>query len=240
MPKWKNIHSDVPVFESEYTAFENKGGTQKVPKVINGYHKELGFHINNLSILQKRHAIEIGDGDAILKKVRYFDISPVLFPKTKVNYRYWMAHLDMVGRAITYCNHDMTPWDVKMALLRVFQKNILIPKQIQRENIIYANYTKFWNTISEQLDEIVEKAIVLSPQNGYRTINKVLFNPTRKFTNEQRKTITNQLTGTKRGQPTLDILKLIYREGMTKAELARKSGKSISTIRRRWGEFNFA
>ncbi|PRX54410.1 hypothetical protein [Flagellimonas meridianipacifica] len=249
MPKWKNIFSDVPVFESDYAAFEQQNyrrenGTDKEakqnPKVINGYHNGFGFFVNNLHILQKRYKNEIGDDDAILKKVKYFDISPILFPKTKVNYHYWKPHLDMVGRAITYCNHDMTPSEIKMSLLKVFQHNILIPKQIQKDNITYANYAKFWRTIGEGLDEIVQQAIRLSPKKGYRRENKILFNPYRKFTLNQRITITNQLTGKKRGQPTLDLLKSIYKKGMTQVELAKRSGKGISTVQRRWADIKAA
>ncbi|QLG46037.1 hypothetical protein [Costertonia aggregata] len=237
MAKHKQIFSSVPVFEADYAAFEETQTLERKPKVVNGYHTDLGFHINNLHILQERYKDEIGDHEAIIKKVQYLDISAILFPKTKLHFRWWKAHLIMVGRAMTYCNHGMTPFQIKNALFKVFQKNIYIPNSMQPSPV---NYGSFWKSIGEQLDDIVESSIMQSPKKGKKRGNKILFDPSRQLTPKQRQTISKALTGKARSNKTVNQLSAIYVKGMTQKELAEKSGRGIATIKRKWLEIKAA
>lgn len=187
MIEFKNYFRDVNVVEMEQGLSTKVVEPDKSEVSKYGYSHYLGCFINNLHQLQKQNRELIGEKDGIKKSVLFCDYTLTVFLKDKkVNYRYWKAHLKKVGTALRYCNNDLTSYEIKNSLFKVFQRNIHIPK-----GVLFDGY---YLLLGIELDEIVEHCIMNSPkQKALKTVNKILFNPSKEFTGKQRRAITGNL-----------------------------------------------
>jgi hypothetical protein len=159
--------------------------SERLKEFTNGYDKRVMCYTNNLHQLQRQNLRLIGCDDAINLKVKFCDFYLKAFPEKKVNYRYWRAHLKRVGTALVYCNQNMTPEEIKYSLLRLLQRNVDIPKGLP--------IGEFFR-IGIELDEIVEHCIMTAPNDKeIKQTNKILFNPHKHFTGNERRLITAKL-----------------------------------------------
>lgn len=219
------VHSS---FEEEFNQFLIDDDE---PRTKDGYHKKLGFSFTNFKRIQEKYKDELKGKTHIAKKVPYFDFSPDLFRDKQVNFRYWRAHLAKIGKQITYVNLHITEFELKLALMNVFQKNIYLPKKLQPDSNVYQEE---WRKLGEELDEVVQECIYGLPERKPKLANKIIFNPEMNLTKEERKEITINHTSQKRKNNTLEKLLGFYEEGMSKKALYRESGISLPTIRNHW------
>lgn len=179
--QFKKIHSNVDVYEFA----SNMLGSVKIQEEPaqkfthpNGYQPLYGVYTNNLHFLQKRYSKELEGKEALKKLVPFVDVAQLMFPEKKVNYRFWQAHLKKVGVALLYCNHHLTPDELKNTLLKVYTRNVLIPQNVR------INYLR----LGIQLDEIVEHCLYAHiDKKLIKEEIKVLFNPEMKLTGKERK-----------------------------------------------------
>lgn len=150
----------------------------------NGYNPYYQVFTNNLHIYQKRLSDEIGTRNAIKKEVDFVDAARLMFPSKKVHYRYWKAHLKKVGVMIIHCNHSITPFELKNVLFKLFQRNV------ETSTTKDINYLR----LGLELDEVVEHCIYsFVDEKDIHTTKKIIFNPSKKLTGTERKSITAKL-----------------------------------------------
>ena len=153
---------------------------------LNGYNSYINCYTNNLHQLQKQNINLIGGKEAIKLKVNFCDFYMIAFPTKKVNYRFWKAHLKKVGAGIVFCNHHLTPEQIKNSLFKVFQRNIDLPKKVAT--------VSYYLWLGIELDEIVSYCI--NTTNKPKEIskkNKILYNPNLELTGRERKNISGRL-----------------------------------------------
>ncbi|KAB7528437.1 hypothetical protein F8C76_11275 [Flagellimonas olearia] len=197
MKKYKKYFSENPItlFEQQFDSFLSKEKNVSGEAHPNGFNEKLGIFTNNLHQLQHRYRREIGEQTAIKKEVPFVDAAPFLFPKQKVNYRYWKAHLKKVGKLIHHCNLHITELETKNVLLKLFNRNVDVPKD---KGLGYwclegKDDVNYWR-IGVELDEVIEEAFKNGiPEWQIRLKNKILFNPKLKLTGKERKSISAKL-----------------------------------------------
>jgi len=232
-PNPKSFTSSQEQFEEEYSNFLES--EDKEPSTKYGYHKKLDFCFSNFRILQKRYEKELEGKKYVVKEVLYFDFSADLFRKKLIHFRYWKSHLASLGKQITYCNWDMTEFQLRLALLKVFQRNIYLPKDLQPDSEIYLEK---WKEMKEGIDEIVQESIYGIPERKPQLKNKIIFNPAFNLSKKERQKITTEYTVQKRIDNVLMKLEEHFYIGISKKKLNRESKISIPTIRKYWEHLN--
>lgn len=228
-PNKKNFSTSHEGLEDEYNKFLEEVGE---PNTKDGYHFKLGFAFTNYRRFQKKYKDELQGKTHLVKTVPYLDSSPDLFrDRNTVHFRYWKAHLGEIGKQITYNNLHITEIKLKMALLKVFQRNIYLPKKLKPTS---DNYCEEWRKIGEELDDLVQECIYGIPKRKPELKTKIIFNPELNLSIEERQRIVTEHTSMKRKNKTLEKLKKYFHEDMSKKELHRKSGISLPTIRNHW------
>ena len=223
-------------FEEEYDSFLEE---DEEPVTKDGYHEKLNFAFTKFRRLQKRYEDELEEKSFVVKDVLFMDSSPDLFrDRNTVNFRYWKKHLGELGQQIFYNNLHFTKFDLKMALLKVFQRNIRLPKKLKPDS---KNYLIEWKIIEQEFDEMVDECIYGKPENIYsiperkpQHLTKIIYNPKMNLSKKERQKISTEHTSTKRKEGTLKKLVEYYTEGISKKKLSRDSGISLPTIRNHW------
>lgn len=232
-PNPKSFVSTSNTFEEEFNKFEED--EEKEARTEFGYHKKMNFCFTNFQLLQKRYKDELKGKTHVVKKVKFFDMSPDLFRDKLIHFKYWKAHLAKIGKQITYCNPDMTEFELKLALLRVFQRNIYIPKDLQPHSDVYQEK---WREVGEGLDDIVQESIYGIPERKGKVKNKIIFNPEFKLDKDERQKVVTEHTSKKRKDNTLKKLLKFFKPDMSRNELNRLSEVSLPTIRKHWEILN--
>jgi hypothetical protein len=240
-------------FEEDYNSFLDE---DREPTTKDGYHKKLGFAFTNFRRLQHRYEDELEGKTHVVKEVLFMDSSPDLFrDRNTVNFRYWKKHLGEIGKQITYNNLHITEFELKMALLKVFQRNIRLPRKLKpdsdtpystnttgsltnkmnlprRSNI----YLREWKKLGEELDEIVQECIYGLPERKPFKAVKIIYNPKLDLSREERQTISTEYTSQKRKDNKLQEILEYYTENISIKKLSRDSGVSRTTIKKYWNE----
>jgi len=232
-PNPKSFTSSQDQFEEEYSMFLDD--EDREPSSKDGYHKKLDFCFSNFRILQKRYEKEVEGKTHVVKAGVYFDSSADLFRTKLIHFRYWKAHLGMIGKQITYCNWDMTEFQLRLALLRVFQRNIYLPKDLQPNS---ENYVEKWKEIKEGIDEIVQESIYEIPDRKPQIENKIIFNPAFNLSKKERQKISTEHTVEVKRNNMIKRLEEHFYIGISKKKLKRESKISIPTISKYWEYLN--
>lgn len=227
-PNKKTFSCAQEAFDEEYNAFLEEDAE---PITKDGYHKKLNFHFTNMKRLQIKYEDELKGKTHVAKKVHYLDSSPDLFVKKLINFRYWKLHLAEIGKQITYNNLYITKFELKLALIKVFQRNIYLPQKLQPSSNIYSEE---WKKIEQEFDEIVQECIYGIPKRKPIVKTKIIYNPELNLSKEERQEIVTNHTSAKKKKGTLEKLLKYYEEGMSRRKLHKKSGVSRPTISRHW------
>ena len=176
---------------------------------VDGYHKHLNLRLTNMKRLQDRYKDELRGKTHIIKKVPFMDSTPDVLLQKQIQFRYWKVYLEEIGKQITYNNLHITELELKLALIRVFQRNIKIPQELipTSNNYCPKKYLNNWKRIGEELENIVQDCIYGIPKRKPKLKNKIIFNPMVNLSIERREEIVNTYMAINRKDRALKKLK---------------------------------
>lgn len=210
----KNLFEDnivLPAVKAEYTPY---------------YKRAKGKPANSILCNNLEQIIEAQDfnGEPFLKGV--FKYEQILLPSRQIPMNNIFPTITAIVNGFNVCEK---PGDeaLKSLIYQLFSEY----SPIKLKKIDAFQIAKYERDL-----ELIFRKVKSDPQPlcGLQKNAKIIWNPDYDFTEMEKTTIFNQMRGKEQTSNTFEELKGFFREGMTKAELIKLSGKSKGTVYKYW------